>query len=538
MKKLFFIFLAVMMVPNVLLVLSEHQNFWTATCNLLLPLGLYWLAAASSRKLGRTVWFMFPFIFMAAFQIVLTRLFGQSIIGVDMFLNVVTTNMSEINELLGNLIPAVSLVFILYIPMLIMAFVAIRRRRRLDASFVNLQRRLAAASIGLGIVCGIVAHKSQKPMRLIDDIFPVNVSYNLSLAVERYWKTEHYAQTSEGFTFHAKPISNTPRRGAGGLFVLVIGETARAANFGVLGYERNTTPKLSKMQGLTAFGKAYSESNTTHKSVPMLLSAVSSVDFDSIYKQRSIITAFREAGFRTAFFSNQRRNGSFIDFFGEEADVCGFVKEDATGSQDVLDDMLVDYAKREIDSADGPLLVVLHCYGSHFNYRERYPRSFARFTPDDAMEAKRENRQSLLNAYDNTILYTDYMLDRLVSALRTTGKEAVMLYTSDHGEDIYDDGQHFLHASIVPSEFQLHVPLFVWTSQSYAESHAKMVEALKRNSSASVSTSLSLFHTMLQMAGIGTPAFVSSHSLADSLYVSPHRYFINDRNEAVRLMPH
>ena len=540
-----------MMVPNVLLVLSEHQNFWTATCNLLLPLGLYWLAVASSRKLGRTVWLMFPFIFMAAFQIVLTRLFGQSIIGVDMFLNVVTTNMSEINELLGNLIPAVSLVFLLYIPMLIMAFVAMRRRRRLDASFVKQQRRLAMVCIGFGIASGIVAHKSQKPMRLIDDIFPVNVSYNLCLAVERYWKTEHYAATSEGFTFHAKPISNTPHRGAGGLqtpnipqgragglFVLVIGETARAANFGILGYDRNTTPKLSKMEGLTAFGKAYSESNTTHKSVPMLLSAVSSVDFDSIYKQRSIITAFREAGFRTAFFSNQRRNGSFIDFFGEEADVCKFVKEEATDSHDVLDDKLVDYAMRETEKYNGPLLVVLHCYGSHFNYRERYPRSFARFTPDDAMEAKRENRQSLLNAYDNTIVYTDYMLDRLVSALRTTGKEAVMLYTSDHGEDIYDDGQHFLHASIVPTDFQLHVPLFVWTSRSYAASHGKVVEALKRNSTASVSTSLSLFHTMLQMAGIGTPAFVSSHSLADSLYVSPHRYFINDRNEAVRLMPH
>lgn len=523
------------MVPNVLLVLSEHQDFWTAACNLLLPLGLYWLAASSCSKLGRSIWLMFPFIFMAAFQIVLTRLFGQSIIGVDMFLNVVTTNMSEINELLGNLIPAVAMVFILYIPVLVMACLAMRRRRRLDASFVKQQRRMAMVCIGFGIACGIVANNSRKPMRLIDDIFPVNVSYNLCLAVERYWKSEHYAATSKGFTFHAKPISNTPRRGAGGLFVLVIGETARAANFGVLGYERNTTPKLSKMEGLTAFGKAYSESNTTHKSVPMLLSAVSSVDFDSLYRQRSIITAFREAGFRTAFFSNQRRNGSFIDFFGEEADVCKFIKDDAPTGQDVLDGRLIDYAQREIAQSRQPLFVVLHCYGSHFNYRERYPRSFARYQPDDAMEAKSENRHNLLNAYDNTILYTDYMLNRLVSVLRSTGKEAVMLYTSDHGEDIYDDGKHFLHASIVPSDYQLHVPLFVWTSQSYAASHVKVVEALKRNSTANVSTSLSLFHTMLQMAGVATPALVPSHSVADSLYVSPRRYFINDRNEAVQL---
>ena len=523
------------MVPNVLLVLSEHQDFWTAACNLLLPLGLYWLVASSCSKLGRSIWLMFPFIFMAAFQIVLTRLFGQSIIGVDMFLNVVTTNMSEINELLGNLIPAVAMVFILYIPVLVMAFMAMRRRRRLDASFVKLQRRLAEECIGLGTVCGIVAHNSRKPMRLIDDIFPVNVSYNLCLAVERYWKTEHYAATSEGFTFHAKPISNTPHRGAGGLFVLVIGETARAANFGILGYERNTTPKLSQMEGLTAFTKAHSESNTTHKSVPMLLSAVSSVDFDSLYRQRSIITAFREAGFRTAFFSNQRRNGSFIDFFGEEADVCRFVKEDAPDANNVLDERLIDYARREIEQSRQPLFVVLHCYGSHFNYRERYPRSFARFVPDDAMDARRENRPSLLNAYDNTILYTDHVLDRLVSLLRSTGKEAVMLYTSDHGEDIYDDGKHFLHASIVPTDYQLHVPLLVWTSDKYAASHKSEVEALKRNSGKTVSTSLSLFHSLLQMAEIEAPALVPSHSIADSLYASPRPYFINDRNEAVML---
>lgn len=548
MKKFFYIFLGVMMIPNVLLVLSEHQNLWTAACNLLLPLGLYWLAAASSHKFGRTVWLMFPFIFLAAFQIVLTRLFSQSIIGVDMFLNVVTTNLTEVNELLGSLIPAVAIVFILYIPMLVMASIAMRRRRRLGASFVNIQRRLAAVCIGFGLLSGIVAHNGSKPMRLIDDIFPVNVSYNLCLAVNRYWKTEHYPSTSKGFTFHAQPFqthqtpqtsqtsqtSQTPQP-PNKTILLVIGETARAANFGILGYGRNTTPKLSKIQGLVSFPKAYTESNTTHKSVPMLLSAVSSVDFDSLYRQRSVITAFREAGFRTAFFSNQRRNGSFIDFFGKEADVCKFIKDDAAPSQNILDERLIDYVKREVANTSQPLFMVLHCYGSHFNYRERYPRQFARFLPDVAMEARRENRQNLLNAYDNTILYTDHVLNRLVEVLRSKGSEAVMIYTSDHGEDIYDDGRHFLHASIVPTDYQLHVPLFVWTSQSYEANHRSIVKALKSNSGATISTSLSLFHTILQMAGVSTPFFVASHSFSDSSLVVPHRYFINDRNEAVLL---
>ena len=535
MKKLFFIFLGVMMIPNVLLVLSEHQNLWTAACNLLLPLGLYWLAASSSTKIGRSVWLMFPFIFMAAFQIVLTRLFAQSIIGVDMFLNVVTTNMAEINELLGNLVPAVSIVFILYMPMLVVAFVAIRRRRRLSASFVNIQRRLAVGCIGLGTLSGIVAYNSQKPMRLQNDIFPINVTYNFCLAVERYWKTSHYEQTSENFTFDASRqesqlSSHTPKT-----VVLVIGETARAANFGILGYNRNTTPKLSGTKGVIAFPKAYSESNTTHKSVPMLLSAVSAVDFDSIYRQRSIITAFREAGFRTAFFSNQLPNGSFIEFFGKEADVCKYIKTGSQAGEEVLDGQLVDYARREFTATDQPLFLVLHCYGSHFNYRKRYPRSFARFLPDDAMDAKRKNRQELVNAYDNTIVYTDHILSELVAALNETGREAVVVYTSDHGEDIYDDGVHFLHASMVPTDNQLHVPLLVWTSDAYAESHKPEVEALRANSRKLLSTSLSTFHTLLQLSDITTPYFIKKRSLADSQYSIPRLYFINDRNKAVML---
>ena len=103
---------------------------------------------------------------------------------------------------------------------------------------------------------------------------------------------------------------------------MVIGETSRAANWSIYGYNRNTNPELTKIKGLTAFSHVLTESNTTHKSVPMLMSSVTAHDFNSIYRQKGIITAFKEAGYRTAFFSNQRYNHSFIDFFGKEADIC------------------------------------------------------------------------------------------------------------------------------------------------------------------------------------------------------------------------
>ena len=537
MKKVFYLFLAVMMIPNVLLVLSEHQTFWTAATNLLLPLGFYWLAAASNRRLGVTIWGLFPFVFMAAFQIVLTRLFGQSIISVDMFLNVVTTNMGEITELLGNLVPAVLLVFVLYIPVLVMAAMAISRRKQLKPSFLRRQRRIAAIVASLGVVTALIAVNGRKPMRLIDDIFPVNVTYNLCLAVERYADVKNYPETSASFRFNALRLDDDSIKGRQ-VHVLVIGETARAENFGLLGYNRNTTPLLSRTDGVVAFTNAYSESNTTHKSVPMLLTAVSAIDFDSLYHQRGIITAFKETGFRTAFISNQRRNGSFIDFLGEEADHCKFIRDDFPLGENVLDDELLPRLQREINSdVDKPLLVVLHCYGSHFNYRERYTDSFSRFKPDDATEAKVANKESLVNAYDNTIVYTDHLLSSIIDMLAKSGARATMVYTSDHGEDLYDDGEHFLHSSMVPSDHQLHVPLVVWTSRQYAESRPEIVEALHANSRSEVSTSLSLFHSLMQMAAIGSRHVNFTHSFASRKYKSGRRMYIDDRNKANYLTP-
>ena len=536
-KIFFFAFLTVMMVPNVMLVISERQQLFTAAANLFLPLGIYWLLLSSCRKTGLMVWLMFPLVFLAAFQIVLTMLFGQSIIGVDMFLNVVTTNMTEINELLGSLVPAVALVFCLYIPMLVMATVAMRRRWGLDASFVKLQRCLAAACIIAGLSSAIVASgDSTRRMSMTDDVFPVNVTYNLCLAVDRYVSTKNYPQTSALFSFGARrEVADSAGRKE--TIVLVIGETARAANFGVLGYGRNTTPCLSTMEGVTVFRKAYTESNTTHKSVPMLMSAVSARNFNDIYGQKSVITAFKEAGFLTAFFSNQRRNGSFIDFFGEEADRCCFIKDDYPAGANVLDKKLLKYVERFVDDApsDKPLFIVLHCYGSHFNYSERYPEEFSVFKPDDCSEAMASNRQSLLNAYDNTIMYTDHILSSLATMLDKAGDDVAMVYTSDHGEDIFDDGQHFLHASIVPTDYQLHVPLMVWLSKGYSEHRQEVAAALKSNAESPISTSQSLFHTMLDMASIKTQYFRESHSLASQHYKFCGRYFINDRNEAEKV---
>ena len=130
-EHLFYLFLLILIVPNIILCFTEPMPVVAKVCNVLLPFAFYYLLMTLSRNCGKMFWILFLFIFFGAFQIVLLYLFGQSIIAVDMFLNLVTTNSSEAMELLDNLVPALVSVIILYIPALILAAISIIKKRKL-----------------------------------------------------------------------------------------------------------------------------------------------------------------------------------------------------------------------------------------------------------------------------------------------------------------------------------------------------------------------------------------------------------------------
>lgn len=527
-RTLFTVTAIVLALPNIALSITEPMTPLARTVNVLLPISVYLLLMSCIKNPAKTVWAMFPLIFFAAFQIVLLYIFGGSIIAVDMFLNVVTTNPGEVSELLGSLIPALVIVAVLYLPVLYFgARYAGRKGYTLDGHFRLTARRSALTGACVGAII-LAACYATSDYRAEDDLYPANVCYNLGLAVDRSWRTAHYAETSAGFNFNA--ISGHPA-GQKEVYVLVIGETARARNFGIYGYSRNTTPHLASTSGLITFPRAFTQSNTTHKSVPMLLSAASAEDYNRIYSERGIITAFREAGFHTAFISNQRPNHSFIDIFGREADQCKFLKDGLPEGANVYDGKMLEMVDEIISKGHDRQLIVLHTYGSHFKYADRYPHEIAQFTPDRAFEATPQNRQALVNAYDNTILYTDLLLHTLISRLQDTGIAAAMLYTSDHGENIFDDSRDlFLHASPRPSAYELHVPLIVWLSDSYRQSFPDTGIALQNHSNMQAVTSTSVFHTMLDIAGIDTPIKADSLSLASPNYKPQPYNYLSDRN--------
>ena len=529
-RQLFRFFVIVNLIPCILLVFTEPYSFMGKVILVTFPLGMYLFVFSWLKNIGLMQLILIPQLIFNAFQIVLFYLFGESVIAVDMFLNLVTTNSSEALELLDNLTPAIIAVIILYVPALILGTISIVRKRKLTAEFIRRERKRASIVFGISLLSLAGAYMQDPGYELKSDLYPLNVCYNVGLAFQRTALTQNYHRTSKDFTFHALPTHPKEKRE---VYVMVVGETSRALNWQLYGYERETNPLLSRQPGLIAFPKVLTESNTTHKSVPMLMSDATACNYDSIYHQKGIITAFKEAGFRTAFFSNQRYNHSFIDFFGMEADTYDFIKEDSVSSSyNPSDDELLKLVEQELAKGATKQFIVLHTYGSHFNYRERYPSESAFFTPDYPMEAERKYRDNLVNAYDNSIRYTDGFLSRLIHMLEKQQIDAAMLYTSDHGEDIFDDSRHlFLHASPVPSYYQLHVPFLIWMSDNYLETYPEYWDTAIDNKDKNVSSSSSFFPTMLSLAGIETPYRDDSQSVTAPHYVLKPRVYLNDHNE-------
>lgn len=515
--------------------LLDTLSFAGIMAGVLLPLGVLMILAAISRNTPRTSVLMFPLMFIGAFQIVVSYLYHDgSPIGVDMFLNLRTTNMEEASELLESLIDPVVFVTILYLPLLIASTIAWIHHKLAAESIMRRARRIGIIIALTGATATAYSVLCEPSFRIMSNIFPLNALDNLVEAVNRQRLLSDFNTTTQTFSYDAI----TSRADKPEVYIAVIGETSRADNWELLGYDRHTNPRLSLYgDSLMAFRKVFSESNTTHKSVPMLLNTLSARSFKSgIYKHKSIIAAFNQAGFSTNFISVQKPNKSLIDRYAGEADKLKYLK--GRGDLVALDQTVLPTVDSILaDKSSRKKLIVIHTYGSHYNYSDRYPATFAAFRPDRHKQADYKYRRELMNAYDNTIVYTDYVLSELIARIKRADCDAALIYTSDHGEDIFDDERNnFLHASPVPTYWQLHVPLLIYMNGSYSSSHPEYVSTALANRSRQASSSKSFSQTLLQIAGIRTKYNDYTSSLVSEKFASPQKlYFLNDHNNDIDL---
>ena len=299
-------------------------------------------------------------------------------------------------------------------------------------------------------------------------IFPYNIYLN-SYHIAREHQEMKKAQAALGsFHFGTKMTHNNGAE----VYVLVIGESARSENLSLNGYSRCTTPRLSQRRNLVSFPHFYSQAGTTEQSVPHMISRLPVVHHSEVNREKTLPEAFQEAGFESAWLTNKSR-ANYLERVLESMDRRFETGKDMSVTNN-YDEHLLMPLQNVLSSGAHQQFIVVHTMGSHWKYDTRYPASFEQFTPSLGQSfslsmIQPSSKQKLVNAYDNTILYTDYFLDSLLTIVDAQDIPAVVIYMSDHGENLYDDERELiLHGNYSASKWLFHVPFLVWYSDEYA----------------------------------------------------------------------
>ncbi|WP_228842438.1 phosphoethanolamine transferase [Campylobacter sputorum] len=286
------------------------------------------------------------------------------------------------------------------------------------------------------------------------------------------------------------------------LIILVIGEAARSDHFSLNGYERDTNPLLSK-ENIINFPNFTSCGTTTAVSVPCMLSALRHDNFDK-YKaknQDNALDILSRAGVRILWRDNNSDSKNVATRM-EYENFKTNQNNKVCDNQECRDIGMLDGLDKFIDkNKNKDILIVLHQMGNHGPaYFKRYPKEFEKFTPvcnsNDFQEC---DQQSIINSYDNAILYTDYFLSEVIefSKKYSSTHENAVIYMSDHGESLGENNiyLHGLPYAIAP-QAQKHVPAFIWLGDGFFDVDSKKLKEKVKNGEFSQDY---LFHTLLSI---------------------------------------
>lgn len=339
------------------------------------------------------------------------------------------------------------------------------------------------------------------------DVYPTGIPGRLLMYLEQRRALREARDIVADFRFAAVQAPIAERQ----VYVLVIGETGRPDHWQLNGYDRPTTPLLSRTEGVVSFRDAFSPWAWTRMAVPLILTRKSALDNNQFFAETSLVAAFREAGFRTYWFSTQSPLGphdSSIALHAQEAHESRFLNHLDYKRSGVFDEALLAPLGEVLQRAEDKVLIVLHTLGGHFNYADRYPAAFDKFLPSlkgvkGASLHKPEQKEMFVNSYDNSVLYLDFFLSAVIEKLSATGSVASLFYIADHGENLYD-GRCEKAGHGRGNEYDFRVPALFWHSPEYARVFPEKVAGARLHERAPISTT-NTFHSMLDAAGIRYP---------------------------------
>ncbi|MGN2427331.1 phosphoethanolamine transferase EptA [Raoultella sp. Lac2] len=302
------------------------------------------------------------------------------------------------------------------------------------------------------------------------------------------------------------------------LTILVLGETSRAQNFSLGGYERETNPRL-KQDDVIYFANTTSCGTATAVSVPCMFSNMPRAHYDEelAHHQEGVLDILQRAGVRVLWNDNDGGCKGACDRVPHQ-NVTDLNLTGQCIDGECYDEVLFHNLENYIDNLQQDGIIVLHTIGSHGpTYYNRYPAEFKKFTPTcDTNEIQSCTQQQLTNTYDNTILYIDYMVDKTIKLLQSKQDKFTtsLVYLSDHGESLGENGVylHGLPWSIAP-ETQKHVPMLIWLSPDYQQRYGVSSQCLQQRAKTDPYSQDNLFSTLLGLLGVNTHEYQAADDI-------------------------
>ncbi|MBF7143571.1 MULTISPECIES: phosphoethanolamine transferase [Pseudomonas] len=433
------------------------------------------------------------------------------VIDAAMFRNIAETDSAEVRDLL-------SLKFVIYmflcgvVPALAIWRLPVSYRKGMPAIVSKLLAVTASAALMAAIALsnyqGLSSlFRNHHELRLLvvpSNLVGAGMAYlneQVASARQPFVHIGTDAHKSAAWAGHARPS----------ITVLVIGESARADNFGILGYGRDTTPALAAEDGVLAFRNVHSCGTETAVSVPCMFSGMGRQAYDAVraQNQEGVLDVLQRAGLKVLWLDNQS---------GCKGTCTRVAYQNLTQSKDPRycdsechDDILLKDVPALLANLTQDTVLVLHQMGSHGpDYYKRYPAGFEHFTPvctSNALDTCA--RDSIVNAYDNSIRYTDHVLSTLIDTLRSRQDhvDSALLYLSDHGESL---GEYnlYLHGTpyMLAPDQQKHVPLMAWFSSGYRRTFQVDTQCLEHHQSDPLSQD-NLFSSLLGLLQIDTSVY-------------------------------
>ncbi len=327
-----------------------------------------------------------------------------------------------------------------------------------------------------------------------------------------------------GSRVHKVPYGAS-RHGGEEVHILVVGESVRKASWSTYGYQRKTTPFLDGLGSeVILLRDAVADANLTESAVPMLLTGMTPENFGIANIRGNILDLAKEAGYYTSWFVNQDIGistalGIMPDHLVNPVDVNATIN-----GRHTYDEVLLPALKKELAQGGGARFIGIHMMGSHWEYYRRYPDKFRRFGSgkDLGMLAimldDQKTQASVVDAYDNTIVYTDWFLQQIIEQARGLAVPASLTFFPDHGEDLQAlDGQTG-HGQPVYTPHAFEIPAFIWVNEAYRKLHPERVDALKTNAGKEV-RSHNVFYTLPDLMGISWPGAIPSKSIASLSFI-------------------